>query len=218
MKDKSLAIVFVFLIIVISIISVSALDKKPGVLCKEKCSFDKKQNYTLCNTNYRYCADECSDKECRNNCNVIKRNCIDKNNFVFQNCPKNCRYAEKNITCGNHSLGEVFYDNCQICRCEYDGRINCKNMAYCGYDVFVKKSECNGLYQQLCNGPYFDIVCSKEYFCLCDGLKNYSCPEDYSCVHNISVSSVRKGHTIMGWKTLLGEELGDVGICAKNIA
>jgi len=159
---------------------------------------------------------------CLNKCNKEKINCLKLVNSDYSKCSKKCAYLGKNITClgGKYNAGDVFLDSCQICECGYNSRVSCKKTDFCNFNEFLNdSSKCesnNGLFQQLCNGPYFDIVCSHDNYCLCSGFDNYSCPENYYCLHNFSLSLTRRGYTIAGWKTLLGVQLGDIGICVKK--
>ena len=142
-------------------------------------------------------------------------------NSDFLDCQKYCAFKDKNITCenGKYLLGETVAIGCRICKCKDNGKLSCKKTDFCNFqDISTNKDECmmsGGLYQQLCNGPYFDIVCSKDHFCLCEGINNYSCAPGYKCLKEFSNSLTRKSNTIPGWKTLLGFSLGDIGICTK---
>ena len=83
----------------------------------------------------------------------------------------------------------------------------------------VNEEECEnagGFYHEVCNGPYFDIICSPQKFCICDGEDGYSCPGNYTCNHKIRNLLPRKGNTVQGYKDQLGNELGDIGICEKQ--
>lgn len=222
MEKRSL-IIFLIIILLIEISGIIAFSEQNSInSCKKECDLNKNNATEICNKDFQLCKDNCSkkDRDCNYECNFEKRNCISRVVFKYSSCPKNCKYLSKNITCGNHQLGEIFYENCNICRCESNGRINCKKTDFCNHNkVLRNKTQCilnNGLYQQLCNGPYFDIVCSKDNFCLCDGDNDYNCPEDYECLHEFNPGLTRRGHTIAGWKTLLGVNLGDIGICVKN--
>ncbi len=221
MKKRSY-IIFLLLIFLIAIPNIIALSEQKTIsLCKKECSSSKSNVTNLCNQDFVQCRNNCSkkDKDCNYECDIEKRNCLSEISFRLGSCTRNCIYIFKNITCGNHSLGEVFYDNCSICKCEYNRRINCKKTDYCNHKKILRnKNQCisnNGLYQPLCNGPYFDIVCSKDNFCLCDGNNNYSCSADYICLHEFNPSLTRRGYTLTGWKNLLGADLGDIGICVK---
>lgn len=220
---KKINFLLILLILLIGTSNIIALSEKESIiLCKQECRINEKSSIDLCNKDFKSCKNNCSkkDKDCLYECYIEKKGCLDKINFKFSDCSKNCIYLSKNITCGNRILGEIFFEGCDLCRCEYNKKINCKKTDFCNYDkVLRNKTQCisnKGLYQQLCNGPYFDIVCSKDNFCLCEGDNNYSCPEEYTCLHEFSLSLTRRGYTLPGWKTLLGKPLGNIGICAKK--
>ncbi|MEM0465346.1 MAG: hypothetical protein QXW97_01440 [Candidatus Pacearchaeota archaeon] len=231
MKKRKKIIVIIslltFLILVIPIINSSLNEDKEIKDCKNYCFLNKKKGIAEINSNYKECCKSCDGKEkqkCMFSCKDKQSYLLKKLEFIYENCEKNCLYKIKNsnLTCmnGTYKLGEIFLDDCNICRCEIDSKIKCRKTPFCNFeDITINKTICeknNGLFQQLCNGPYFDIVCSKYNFCLCDGNNNYSCPENYTCIKNFTLSITRKGNTILGWKTLLGKNLGDIGICAKN--
>lgn len=217
---KGIIIVFFILLITASILLVSANEIKD---CRNDCINEKKINNGNCSSTYLSCKDSCNKtRVCLNTCYKEKANCLKIVNSNFVKCSKKCAYIGKNITClnGKYKAGEVFLDKCQICECQYNSRVSCKKTDFCNFnEVLNDKNICesnNGLYQPLCNGPYFDIVCSGDNYCLCDGNNDYSCPENYYCLHNFSLSLTRRGYTIIGWKTLLGVQLGDIGICVKK--
>jgi len=216
-------ILFLLLILIIVVPNIIALSSQNEIRsCKTDCILSKTNATNICIQDFKQCSINCSkkDKDCNYECYFEKRNCLSEINFKFGSCNKNCNYIYKNISCGSHALGEIFYENCSICKCEFNGKINCKMDDFCNYKKILRnKTQCiasNGLYQLLCNGPYFDIVCSKDKFCLCDGNDDYSCPADYTCLHEFTLSLTRRGNTISGWKTLLGRPLGNIGVCAKN--
>jgi hypothetical protein len=198
--------------------------------CKKNFTDYKKQTQDDILLNFKECKENCKNHEkkeisnCISACSEVKKSSLDLLKFRLTNYQNNCKYKtiNPNVKCENFNVGEVFLDGCNICRCDSNGKISCKLTQYCNYnDVNIDENYCinnNGLYLQLCNGPYFDIVCSKKKFCLCGGLNDYSCPSDYDCVTNFLVSINRRDNTIKGWKTLLGENLGDIGICAKKTA
>ena len=196
--------------------------------CKNECSLKNSQEKSICNSNClrKFTIDKksCDSKSCISSCNSNKKSCDDEVVFRFSDCSNNCKYAVLNngVTCenGKYNAGETFLEDCNICKCGFDSKVDCKKTLFCNFkDLTIEKNKCNsngGFYQQLCNGPYFDIVCSQDAFCQCDGNSNYVCPEGYVCIHNFTTSLTRKYQTIAGWKTLLGFELGDIGICGKK--
>lgn len=191
--------------------------------CKNECINEKKAGSLNCSSSFLSCKEDCTkNRTCSNNCHKEKTNCLKTVNSDYSKCSKKCINIGKNITClnGKYKTGDVFLDKCQECVCGYNARVSCKKTDFCNFnEVLNDKNICetnNGLYQPLCNGPYFDIVCSQANFCLCNGLNNYTCPENYYCLHDFSLSLTRRGYTIAGWKTLLGFQLGDIGICVKK--
>lgn len=206
--------------VIVSIILISANEIRD---CKTVCVSDKKLDKDNCSSLYSSCKDNCNkERLCMNSCVKEKTTCLKQASSNFLKCSKKCMYIGKNITClnGKYNAGETFLEGCRVCECQYNSRVSCKKTDFCNFnEVLNDKTVCetnNGLYQQLCNGPYFDIVCSQSNFCLCDGNNNYSCPKNYYCLHDFSLSLTRRGYTIAGWKTLLGVQLGNIGICAKK--
>jgi hypothetical protein len=197
--------------------------------CKNECSIlsnrqEKSKCSSACLRNFTINKKVCNSKLCLSSCNSNKKSCSSETTFRFSDCSNNCKYAvlNNNVTCenGKYNAGETFLLGCDICKCKYDSTVDCKKTLFCNFnDLTIEESKCvssGGFYQQLCNGPYFDIVCSQNDFCQCDGNSNYSCPEGYACIHNFTSSLTRKSQTIAGFKTLLGFELGDIGLCAKK--
>lgn len=220
MKNRVYLILISAVVLVFLISSVFALSVRD---CKKECSFDKNQNTFENNNNFNLCKENCApkDRKCITNCSNEKRSAIKTVNQNFSKCNKKCSYVGKNITClnGKYAAGEVFLNACEKCECGYNSKISCTKTDFCNFNASISKNYCesnNGFYNSLCNGPYFDIVCSKDLFCLCDGVGNYSCASDYSCLHSFSLSLTRRSYTIPGWKNLLGKPLGDIGICVKK--
>ena len=219
MKKKIIAAVFV-LLITISIVLVSASESNN---CRKECTINQKLGNDNCSSNYKSCKDDCAkDRACIRLCSDEKKSCTKEVSSDFKDCSIKCKYIGKNITClsGKYNAGEVFLEGCQICECQYNSRVSCKKTDFCNFnEVLSDQNKCesnSGLFQPLCNGPYFDIVCSQANFCLCDGNNNYTCPENYYCLHDFSLSLTRRGYTISGWKTLLGFNIGNIGVCVKQ--
>lgn len=185
--------------------------------CKSRCSDGN--CIKLCNDISKNETKMCSKKECDLECTSDKKVCLEYAGFEYSNCPKACDLGLKNVSClGNYSAGQVFEQGCDLCVCSFSGEILCKKTKYCNFDTAnVNKQSClnsGGLFQGLCTGPYFDIVCTSKNYCLCSGNSEYSCPDNYSCVTDFNIP-VRRG-TIEGWKDMLGRDLGNIGICATN--
>lgn len=221
MKKGSMLKICVFLfILLLSFSLVNAANENK--ICKKECTNNRLLDNQNCQSEYESCRKECiNNRKCINSCYNEKKECQKETSSSYLKCSKKCSFLGKNITCwGKYNAGDSFLSGCQICECKYNSRISCKKTNFCNFkEVLDDKNTCetnNGLYQQLCNGPYFDIVCSQANFCLCDGSNKYNCPENYYCLHDFSLSLTRRGFTILGWKTLLGAPLGDIGICVKK--
>jgi hypothetical protein len=217
-------VITIIILALVSGISISSKDKEAINKCKINCTAIKNieiKNYTA---NYNQCKINCENSQCVKLCNNERKNCIKYANEDRTECSKSCPYTIENnlVTCTSrtniYKAGQKFMENCSICQCGYNGKIKCENTKNCNFNNFtISKSDCessNGLYQQLCTGPYFGIKCSADYYCQCEGDNNYQCPEDYVCIKNFYVDKIRTGDP--RWKNFLGKDLGDIGICAKN--
>jgi hypothetical protein len=147
-----------------------------------------------------------------------KTKCIRDLGTYNHDCLEECSSILKPKGCLDNTIkiGEVFTEGCNICECKINGKISCKKEEFCNMNVSVEENSCvqaGGLYQQLCNGPYFDIVCSAQNFCICGGNFNYTCPQNNICLKDF-ISPNKRLTTITGWKTLSGVALGDIGVCA----
>lgn len=152
---------------------------------------------------------------------------------ILDQCKKDCRYdrtvskvecastfKDCKLACNNSSCRKLCAKESKSCLIEINNEYkSCKN--YCSnnmVDFSINEDECQtagGLYRPLCNGPYFDLVCSQQNFCICQGDNNYSCPSNYQCTANF-ISPVKRDNTVYGWKTTGGMSLGNIGICAKT--
>jgi hypothetical protein len=208
-------------------------------LCKKECMNDKKAALHSCVSENIECRQSCqaSKEAClienKNSKNKTKicnnyacmKECAETKNIcnslaVLSNayCPQACNAGNMNVTCGDYNAGESFVNGTEMCGCNYKGEIVCKkNNALFARLTSFDSNECNnggGLFQQLCNGPYFDIVCTGKNYCLCSGNGNNSCPSNSACLTNFDIN-VRKD-TVAGWKNYIGEDLGNIGICVKG--
>lgn len=162
----------------------------------------------------------CSLTNCMQGCSATRSTCLRDAKETSSSCSNLCRFASQNssTTCenGTYRPGDTFARGCDSCMCVGNGETRCQQTPFCHLtDVSYSQSACTssgGLYQGLCNGPYFDVVCTGRKYCLCDGNENWTCGATSACVHDFHVT-VRQG-TIDGWKDLLGRHLGDIGICA----
>lgn len=179
------------------------------ILCLRECSRVQREDLKSCSANS--CLQECSD---------TKKECAKIANLGFENCNSYCQYGSENRTCenGNYVGGEIFERGCDKCVCKYDGKVKCEKTKFCNNeDVDISRESCEmngGLFQGLCAGPYFDVVCTAQNYCLCGGFSNYTCPESYECVTEFNVR-VRSDGSVPGWKDLLGRNLGAIGVCAR---
>lgn len=212
MKRELIIFLAVFVLSLTLVYAAGGFDLKG---CKNDCRAVQKSELGLCKENYNECKSECSDRDCRAACSQTRSTCLKDANAAYKSCKDGC-VAESMPKCldGNYSYGETFAQGCDICECKARGKVNCKKEAFCNLNVTVDEGECaesGGFYQALCNGPYFGIVCSQQEFCLCGGNANFSCPAEHSCLKDFV--SPNKRTSVVGWKTLRGELLGDVGVC-----
>ncbi|MEK6890707.1 MAG: hypothetical protein AABX03_01070 [Nanoarchaeota archaeon] len=238
MKRK-LLILFLSLILILGLISgvfaitFSQEDKGAINLCKKDCVSDKKSEITSCHSSYSSCLNSCnlnssltkSDRlSCSKSCKSERKICLKITTEGYQQCKKDCPYKalNTNVKCvlenQTYNAGEKFQNKCESCRCNYDGNVKCEKLPNCGFSNFtISESSCTsnqGLYQKLCNGPYFGQKCSSINFCQCSGINNYSCPSNTTCLKNFTISDIPM--IIPKWTDRSGNPLGDIGICANN--
>lgn len=191
----------------------SSSERRERSECLRECLTDKSLNRRNCNMG-----------ACVNTCSSIKKSCTEDVKFEYPFCKESCNFifSDEEITCedGKYNAGDVFLEDCEVCRCNYNKRVDCKSTKFCNFEKpEIDETTCSdngGFYYKLCNGPYFDIVCSSEDYCLCDGLSDFSCPTGYECIHEFNTLLPRTRQTIPGFKDLLGHKLGDIGICVEN--
>ncbi|HLD98395.1 MAG TPA: hypothetical protein VI815_03650 [Candidatus Nanoarchaeia archaeon] len=226
------SIVFLSLIVSISALSLSQGEKSAINLCKKECSQDKKIEIKLCSSHYKESIYACNNltnyndkKECKKQVILQRKECIKESNIEYTRCRKDCPFkiTNQNATCildeNVYNASQKFQNNnCEICRCNYDGKLSCKKIQNCGFTNFsISESSCissGGLYQRLCNGPYFGQKCSVKTFCQCEGINNYSCPQDTICLKNFTIPDIPI--IIDGWTDTSGNPLGNIGICAQK--
>lgn len=213
-KRALLGIVLIFSLMYL----VSAFHSTDFKNCSTECRTTQKEGLDSCKANYETCKQECNDSSCTKNCSKEKTACVRNANENYKECKKDCK-AEVMPKCLNetYKYGETFAQGCELCECKANGKVSCKKESFCNLNVTVSEEECSqngGFYQALCNGPYFGIVCSQKEFCICGGDNNFTCPADYQCLTDFV--SPNKRTTIGGWKTLLGNPLGEIGVCGKN--
>ncbi len=203
---------FIFIFCISGVVSAS--------VCSKECNFVKSIETRACNSEYKLCKETCSDGLCKRNCFSDKKACLKTVREEGILCSKMCSIEGKNVTClnGKYTPGQTFLEGCESCYCDFKGKVKCTKTPFCNFNnVSPGEDFCldnGGFYHALCNGPYFDIVCSRDKFCLCEGLNNYTCAEGSYCVKDF-VSPNRRTSTIPGWKTLRGFDLGEIGICAQ---
>jgi len=219
MKKAILCIgIFVFILIIIDI-GFASNDFNIKA-CKQTCKEIQKETSDACKTGYLSCKEVCIDSTCKKNC--IKEYSLCRKNSVenYRNCQKQCIPSKLPLTClnGTYNLGDKFPQGCEICECKEKGKVVCKRDAFCNRNTSITVEACTnggGLYYEFCNGPYFDIVCFSQKFCFCNGIQSYTCPSQYECMTDF-IAPNKRVHTIPGWKDLLGNPLGNIGICVQN--
>jgi len=213
----SIFLLFLFLPIAFAL---SAEQREEYNTCKTNCLEIKNAEKEICTSNYLSCRSSCqSNYTCSSSCIKTKSECMREVNKDHNSCQKVCReiLVPKCLN-GTYNAGETFVSGCDVCKCNTNGKVSCKKEAFCNKNTSVSEEECkpHGLYYPLCNGPYFDIVCSQEKFCLCSGFSNYSCPNNHECLKDFISPNKRTQNTIIGFKDLLGRPLGDIGVCVKG--
>jgi len=222
MKGKIIISIIFLLMIILVITLVIATEVS---YCKKDCSFNKRIDIKTCNNAY---------KECRQVCNDNKKSCLYNVSEDYQICKEECDLLIDKRTCKRECVRQKIHDkkNCSkrecLAECRKE-RKNCKRYVKvkwldCRYNcsfsqVSLSQEECEnagGFFHQICNGVYYDIICSPDKFCICDGFGDYQCPANYSCNHNIKKYLPRKQHTVKGYKDLLGNALGNIGVCMKD--
>ncbi len=218
MKKRKLLITTLLLITLMATLVFAISEKQ---MCKRAASQERRAEYKTCINDY---------KECRKNCGQEKKSCLTEVKQDYAKCREQCIDRECKRTCSQKMRAEKKECSKRECLRECrDEKNECKKQAKnkyqeakeaCETTVFeVSQEECEaagGLYHEICNGPYFDIICSPQKFCICNGNNEYSCPSNYTCNHKIKNILPRKGNTIQGYKDFLGNELGDIGICEKQ--
>jgi len=219
MKKTILCIGILVFILLVNIGIGSASDLSIRT-CKQTCKEVNKETTDACKADYLLCRESCLNSTCKKNC--IKEYSICRKNSVenYRNCQKLCNPPKLPLTClnGTYDLGDKFPLGCEICECKKNGKVVCKRDSFCNKNTSITEERCRiggGLYYEFCNGPYFDIVCFSQKFCFCNGDKSYTCPRDYECMTDF-IAPNRRVHTIPGWKDLLGNPLGNIGVCVQN--
>ena len=236
MKKAIFAAVMIALfgILVISILTLTVSASSSLNECKKSCNLEKREEIKLLISNFRGCNTDCLNE---------KKSCLESHKSEFLSCKNDC-IANQNLTnvrersycmvqCASSYQSDKKLcssknctDQCKATKKEsiINVSINkdiCTNaciLEESPYNLTVSEETCNtnsGLFNGLCNGPYFDIVCTQQEYCLCEGNFNYSCPQNYTCVKGFKIRPPRI-NTISGWKDSLGKDLGEIGICGKE--
>ena len=167
--------------------------------CQISCNQEKKNCLQQATQEYRNCFQECNDRECKRTCS--KNQVVEKKQCYSNQCSKECRDNFNTCNKGTKERYEEKRENCEISPFQIE-REDCENAG--------------GFYHEICNGPYFDIICSPQKFCICEGDSEYTCPENYTCNKNIKNFLPRARNTIQGYKDFLGNDLGKIGVCEKQ--
>lgn len=222
MKYIVFGTIFLFILSISLAVGLTSEQQKELFECKSACSLTEKGSIEICKQDYKECSVDCTGSSCKLACSKDRNVCLKAANNDSRSCQKECRdkYVVKpSCMNGTYEVGEKFTQACEICKCTANGRIDCKRDNFCNNNVSLTASECSsagGFYHQLCTGPYFSIVCTPKKYCLCEGINNYSCPANYSCVKDF-VSPTPRQASYREWATLLGKPLGQVGVCGKPI-
>lgn len=191
-------------------------------LCRTSCNIEFKSTVLSCNEIKNSCFDSCESES--NSClaqvesNYLSCTSVCSND---QTCLKSCRVerqvdkieCKKDMTLCKKDCSE---ERRECIKSASDEKRVCSDKCILG-NFAISEDQCisnGGLYQQLCNGPYFDIKCSADDFCQCGGVNNYTCPHDYQCQKSFRISGIPKT-SVIGWKDYLGKNLGDIGLCEK---
>lgn len=210
--------ILIALLLVPIIFAATQEEKREYQKCNANCAENKEGERDACVYEHNQCKIACQNSLCKLACAKEKNICI--RNVVNDNieCRKECKkIISPKCLNGKYSAGEKFEDGCSICKCKNNGKISCKKDAFCNKNPDVSEELCNnsgGFYQALCSGPYFDILCSQDKFCICKGTNNYSCPIDYECLTDFN-PPIRTSTISRGWTDMLGSPLGEVGVCVN---
>ena len=161
---------------------------------------------------------ECSERDCKKECRSERNDCRRAASTDYRSCRSNCvdSVVYGNVTCGDVPAGSTFAQGCEVCECRFDGTVSCRSTTNCHFDEFgIEKSYCEdngGVFDPVCKGPYFRLRCTRDDFCICGGVYNATCPDDYYCLHDFTVKVQSE---LEGWKDTIGTPIGDIGVCAK---
>ena len=141
----------------------------------------------------------------------------------IRTCSNTYREETKQCNTENRECKNTCNTNNNLCKSnltnEYNTCSNLCNPPKIEKDFAITEEQCKtngGFYQQLCKGPFFGVVCSQKTYCQCYGVNEYTCPADYTSEKDHGVVVRGRGHSLPGWRTLHGKDLGDIGLCVKN--
>lgn len=217
---KKILMALVFSVLVLTLVSnISAVSYSEIRECKLDCRADYSDARDVCTDEYGNCASECgSDRSCKTSCLIERNDCRREASSEYRSCSSDCS-KDPECLLGNHEVGEKFPMGCEECSCNSRGKLRCKTDNFCNRDVEIEQDFCEdngGFFSRLCKGPYFGVVCSQASFCMCGGINEYTCAENYDCLTDF-IAPIRTNYKISGFRDLLGMELGDIGLCAAPL-
>jgi len=192
----------------------------------KECKSDYKECKTICKVDYKSCIENAQDERtlCRVSCNLIedrqeKRQCTRECSITYSQARRTeCNRSECNSVCKEerNNCKDTVKETFSECKLSCEAALTEAKEVI---DYVVPEEECissGGLYQQLCKGHYFRLMCSRESYCQCAGFAEYTCPASYECIldHNIKVRG--RSH-FTEWHDMLGRDLGLIGLCGKII-
>ena len=196
--------------------SPSTLEKRNATKALNSC---KRSCFTNMSSQKR---EFCDYDSCRSDCSDVRRECVDTRNTDYQACTAGCRMSVLNesVTCenGRYSYGQIVLDGCKRCSCNSDGKLRCESDPWCNFkNMTVEQTLCDesgGKYHQLCAGNIYAMRCTNEFYCLCDGNANFTCPANHYCLKEFHTNGIIRGN-LKVWADKGGKPLGDIGLCAQ---
>lgn len=216
---KEAAIIFAIILLSPLALAMVQTEKEQYRACNADCTAVKRTAQDTCKEQFLECKEDCEDNKCVSTCSKQRNLCLKEANQEHKNCKNSCKpLLAKKCTVGENTYiaGEEFQDGCDICECKTTGKISCKKESFCNKDPQISQQLCEesgGFYQALCNGPYFHMSCSQNKYCQCGGTYEYTCPENYECLTEFVPPKI--GNYVPGYRNLLGQPLGDVGVCVQ---
>lgn len=216
---KKIVLTLLFGLVLVSILpQISALSFLEIRECRLDCRATYYEARDVCSAAFDECIFECDDTSCRSACFSERSQCRRDANAVYRSCRLDCS-KDPECLLPENADGEEFEMGCEVCECNSRGKMRCKTDNFCNRDVEVEETFCmdnGGFFSRLCRGPYFGAVCSQMEFCICGGVNEYSCAEDYECLTDF-ISPVRTNYRLLGFRDQLGNDLGEIGVCAAPL-